>query len=165
MVLVRGGVDGLQNSLEFRPGLGYEHFLLVGESAVPVGYGVGGFDNYWEIKGQLHGLVVLVGAGGGLGEGEAVLGAHLVEVFLDGKSHQKFFIDALEGVPPPFTKLVLIAHQQLDVVVPTGNQKQLLAAALISLGKVQQGFDEHRVVLQVRLHHLYGDDLASETGA
>ncbi len=100
---------------------------------------------------------------GSSGEGEAVLGAHLVEALLDGEAHQQLLADALEHIGAP--QLLLVAHQQLDVVVPAGHQQQFFAAAFIALCEVQQGFDEHLVVLQVGLHHLYGDDLAGGAGA
>ena len=143
--------------------MGHKHLLLVGEPAVPIGHRVGGLDNDGEVKGQLHVFVVLIGAGGGLGEGEAVLGAHLVEALLDGEAHQQLLADALEHIGAP--QLLLVAHQQLDVVVPAGHQQQLFAAALVAFGKVQQGFDEDLVVLQVGLHHLHGDDFAGGAGA
>ena len=163
VVLVAGGVNGLQNGGELLPALGHKHLLLVGEPAVPIGHRIGGLDNHGEVKGQLHVFVVLIGAGGGLGEGEAVLGAHLVEALLDGEAHQQLLADALEHIGAP--QLLLVAHQQLDVVVPAGHQQQLFAAALVAFGKVQQGFDEDLVVLQVGLHHLHGDDFAGGAGA
>ena len=121
MVLVRGGVDGLQDGVKLLLVLGHEHLLLVGEAAIPVGHRVGGLDDHGEIEGELYVLVILVGTGGGFGEGEAVLGAHLVKALLDGQLHQQLLVDALEGVHPP--QLVLVAHQELDVVVPAGHQQ------------------------------------------
>ena len=92
-----------------------------------------------------------------------MLGAHLVEALLDGEAHQQLLADALEHIGAP--QLLLVAHQQLDVVVPAGHQQQFFAAAFIALCEVQQGLDEHLVVLQVGLHHLYSDDLAGGAGA
>ena len=92
-----------------------------------------------------------------------MLGAHLVKALLDGQLHQQLLVDALEGVHPP--QLVLVAHQELDVVVPAGHQQQLFAAALVPFGKGEEGLYKDRVVLQVGLHHLHRHDLAGGAGA
>ena len=121
VVFIGRTVNGIEDSGKFLLVLGHEHLFLVGEFAVPVGHRVGGLDNYREIKGQLHGFVVFIGTGRGFGEGEAVLGADLVKALFDGQPHEQLLADAFKAVVG--AELVLVADQELDVIVAAGDQE------------------------------------------
>ncbi len=84
-----------------------------------------------------------------------MLRAHLVEASLDGKPHQQLLVDTLEFIDT--AQLVLVAYQQLDVVVSAGNQGAAFAAAFVPGGKIQQGSDKHLVVLN------FGSTTSTET--
>ena len=156
VIFVGGTIDGVQNSFEFLAVIRHKDLFLILEMAVPIRHRIARLDNHREIKGEFHTLIILVRTGRRFGECKSMLLTDLVEALFDAQPHQKRLVDALKAVIG--AQLVLVAHQQLDIIVATGHQQERLV--WVAPREVDQRLAEDRVVLQIGFHALHGDNRA-----